>query len=118
MDGVELWRMTLAVDDIDTMAAFYDDVFGCRFEAVPAFGTTLFRGRLGGLVLVLCPNSLARIQAEQSRHQLHLVVDNVSNFADRAEECGGRAELYTRAGGELVAVITDPEGNSIELMRA
>ncbi|MBU6162416.1 MAG: VOC family protein [Myxococcales bacterium] len=117
MEGVALWRMTLAVNDLDTMAAFYDDVFGCRFEAFPAFGTILYRGRMGGIVLVLCPNSLARIHAEQSRHQLHLVVDNVSDFADRAEECGGRAELYTRAGGELVAVITDPEGNSIELMR-
>ena len=63
----QLTQMTLAAAG---MVRFYDTRFGTQLKAREASGTTLYNGSLAGILLVICPNETAGVEAEQSRHQL------------------------------------------------
>lgn len=111
---MRLAGVTIAATHIDQMRRFYDAVFAANLEPFAAYGTTLYRGEVAGVALVLCPNDLLQIEAQKNRQQLRFAVDDVVAVVATAVAHGGRliGEPTPDAGG-----IIDPDGNSIELVR-
>jgi catechol 2,3-dioxygenase-like lactoylglutathione lyase family enzyme len=116
---ITLTDLTLAANDMPGMVAFYNAVLAAELQPVEAYGTTLYRGRLGGLGLLLCPNEIAGVQAEQNRHQLRFRVARFEQALARAKAAGGtlRGEVLGEPGKRLAAVV-DPDGNTLELSEA
>jgi len=114
---VQLTQLTLATTRTPEMARFYDTLFGTQLQATEAYGTTLYHGTLAGIPLILCPNEIAGVQAEQSRHQLTLRVADLSGLLQIVEIAGGG--IHT-APAELIvgAILRDPDGNTIEVIQA
>ena len=113
---VQLTQMTLATTRTPEMVKFYDTLFGTQLQATEAYGTTLYHGMLAGFPLVICPNEIAGVEAEQSRHQLTLRVVDLSGLLQNVESAGGTIEtpvsdLSTRA------ILRDPDGNTIEVIQ-
>jgi predicted enzyme related to lactoylglutathione lyase len=106
-------RITLAVEDIDLMVGFYNEVFDCGLE--PISRSPLAKGTLAGIELVLCPNSIAEVVADQNRHQLRIGVDDAEALALRVEQAGGSV-LNRSADGSKIVGISDPEGNTYEII--
>jgi len=115
MSVVHLTRITLAVDDVEVMVRFYNEVFDCGL--VPINGSPLAKGTLGGVEFVICPNSLAQVIANQNRHQLRIGVDDPEALALRAERAGGSVVNRSRETAKIVG-IAGPEGNTYELINA
>jgi predicted enzyme related to lactoylglutathione lyase len=119
MSDIRLAAMTLAATDVAGMVAFYNAVFGCELVAKPAFGTTLYEGQLAGIKLVVCPNEVAGVNAEQNRHQLRFEVAGLAGMVARVLAAGGalKGEAGETADQRWAAVV-DPDGNTIELVEA
>jgi predicted enzyme related to lactoylglutathione lyase len=106
--------VTIAATHIAQMCRFYDAVFAANLQPFDAYGTTLYRGNVADVALVLCPNDLLQIEAQKNRQQLRFAVDNIEVVVATAVTHGGKpiGEITPNAGG-----IVDPDGNSIELVR-
>ena len=114
---VQLMQMTLATTHTPEMVKFYDSLFGTQLQSTEAFGTTLYRGTLGRIPLVICPNEIAGVVAEQSRHQLTLRVTDLSSLLQNVESAGGIVETPP-ADISTSAILRDPDGNTIEVTQA
>ena len=112
--AAHLERITLAVEDMDAAVAFYDAVFGTELQEVGE--GPFFRGTLAGIPLLLCPNSIAEVDARQNRHQLRIVLDDVHAAIRKVEPRGGRIVDHGEDDGRRVVAIADPEGNTYELI--
>src|ERR1051326_8970267 len=107
-------QITLAVTDLPAMVHFYSSVFGVDLQPVAAYGTTLYRGVLHTTTVMLCPNDLADVQANQSRHQLTYTVSDLGAVIERVIAAGGTVQEQTPTSDRpSTAVIRDPDGNSI-----
>jgi len=114
---VQLTQMTLATTRTSEMVKFYNSLFGTELQPTEAYGTTLYKGNLAGIPLVICPNEIAGVQAEQSRHQLAFRVADLAAILSRVKAAGGSIE--TQITDSLTqAILKDPDGNTIEIMQA
>ncbi|HEY5437917.1 MAG TPA: VOC family protein [Acidimicrobiales bacterium] len=111
---MKIVRITLAVDDIDEMVAFYNEAFQCGLVAVA--GSPVYVGLCAGVVFQLCPNSLAGVVAEQNRHQIRLAVGDPEQIAVAVVTAGGAVVNRSGNGDRLVIGVSDPEGNTMELV--
>lgn len=111
--GLALTRVTVATGKMPEMVRYYEAVFGVRFEAVALGDATGHRGVLAGFELLLCPNSVAKVKAEQNRKQLSLQADDLDELRRRVGAAGA-AVLHESAEGFAVR---DPDGNTVELLR-
>jgi len=114
---VQLTQMTLATTRTSEMVKFYDTLFGTALQATEVYGTTLYRGTLAGIPLIICPNEIAGVEAEQSRHQLTLRVADLSSLLQMVEAVSGIIES-TATDSLISAILRDPDGNTIEVMQA
>jgi predicted enzyme related to lactoylglutathione lyase len=111
---VHIERITLAVEDVDSMVSFYNAVFGCGLA--PISGSQLFKGRFADIELVVCPNSVAGVVADQNRHQFRLIVDDGEALAASIEAAGGSIVNRNTWDGKTMIGVADPEGNTYELV--
>jgi len=111
-------RVTVAVNDMPAMVRFYNAAFGCGLELIdPSSEFPFHAGRLADLELIFCPNSLTQIEAEKNRQQLRLVVDALDSVLRAALAAGGQVlGEVQHAGPVIMAGLSDPDGNSIELI--
>ncbi len=95
-------KVTIAVKNMDAMAAFYTKALGAELKKI---GPTV-TGRLGDVKLLLCPREIAGVTAEQNTIQLRFVVRDLAKTMTAALD----------AGGEKIddVSVRDPDGNSIE----
>jgi predicted enzyme related to lactoylglutathione lyase len=114
---VQLTQMTLATTRTTEMVKFYDTLFGTELQPNEAYGTVLYHGVLAGFPLVICPNEIAGVQAEQSRHQLAFRVADLAAILSQVEAAGGSIET-PMADPLTQAILRDPDGNTIEIMQA
>lgn len=115
----KLVHFTLATEDTGVAKNFYSNVFDEDFSAVEVGDETLYRGSLAGLGMVICPSSMAEVEANRSRHQFQFVVDDVALLVNRAESNGGWVHTpLSEANGRSYACICDPDNNTIELVTA
>lgn len=111
--SVRLTGVTIAATHVEAMRRFYDAVFAANLEPFEAYGTTLYRGEVADLALVLCPNDLLQIEAQKNRQQLRFAVDDVAAVVATAVAHGG--SLIGKTTPEAAGIV-DPDGNSIELV--
>lgn len=114
---VQLTQMTLAATRTAEMVKFYDTLFGTGLKPTEAYGTTLYNGNLAGISLTICPNEIAGVQAEQSRHQLAFRVADLAAILSRVKAAGGSIETHI-TDSLTQAILKDPDGNTIEIMQA
>lgn len=114
---VQLTQMTLATTHMPEMVRFYDTLFDTELQATEAYGTTLYRGALAGIPLVFCPNEIAGVEAEQSRHQLAIRVPDLSVLLQLVETAGGTLETPL-TDSMSHAIVRDPDGNTVEITQA
>ena len=115
---MQLTQMTLATTRTADMVKFYDALFGTGLRPTETYGTMLYEGNLAGIPLTICPNEIAGVQAEQSRHQLAFRVADLAAILSRVEAAGGSIETPPMADPPTQAILRDPDGNTIELMQA
>ena len=115
--SIQITQMTLATTHMPEMVRFYNTLFGTELQATEAHGATLYRGTLAGIPLLLCPNDIADVEAEQSRHQFAFRVTNLSALLELVETTSGSLETPI-TGSMTVAVLRDPDGNTLEVTRA
>ncbi len=113
---VKLKRIVFAVTDMPSMVDFYNHVFDADLQPVgEPQPLQFYRGTLAGIDVLFCPNEIAKVVAESTRHQLCLLVDDLQGTINTAIAHGG---VQTGAIENGVTAICDPEGNSIELASA
>lgn len=115
--SLQLTQMTLATIHMPEMVRFYNTLFGTELQPTEAYGTTLYRGTLAGIPLLLCPNEIAGVEAEQSRHQLAIRVADLSTLLELVETAGGSLETPLTDAVTHVT-LRDPDGNTIEVSSA
>lgn len=110
-------RIVLAVERMDEMARFYDEVFGTALQSDA--GSPFRRGTLADIPLLLCPNEIAEVVAQQNRHQLRFAVDDLDAVLGRVRATGGVVMDEGELGDSArVAGVADPDGNTYELVAA
>ncbi|QQS31103.1 MAG: hypothetical protein IPM47_09375 [Sphingobacteriales bacterium] len=111
---IQINKITLASTDIESMVLFYSQVFSCKFVPKQAYGTTLYAGKILGLNLLLCPNEIAGVKAEQSRHQFEFKVPDLEETIELCISNCGRllGEVFVKEQ-QKTATITDPDGNTL-----
>jgi predicted enzyme related to lactoylglutathione lyase len=113
---MQVVRVTMAVEKMAEMVHFYNAVFGAGLAPIGQGDLPLYKGRLGGLDLLFCPNAILQIQAEKNNLQLSVEVDSLERAVAAAEDHGGGVLANPEAARELRVGIVDPDGNTIELV--
>jgi predicted enzyme related to lactoylglutathione lyase len=115
MMSVRISNMTIAATNVDAMVAFYNAVLETDFQPIELFpGTTAYHGKLAGIPVLMCPNSVAQVDAKQNRQQFDFQVDDVLVTLDSALAHGGTAlQSAQEHNGVIIASVYDPDGNSM-----
>lgn len=118
MDGIRFVpvQITLAVLDMPAMIRFYNALFGCELLPITLGDATLYRTSIDDITLILCPNAIAGVQAEQSRHQFTYAVDDLAAVVNRTLAEGGRMVEDATSDERASATLLDPDGNSLVLV--
>lgn len=115
-----LSQVDMAAVKIDAVVKFYESVFGAKFTVIDAGSFKMYTGELFGIRTVIAPNSIAGVNAEQSRHQFELVTNDMDGAMARAKAAGGtiRDESPGDGKGPRTVTLVDPDGNTIVLHEA
>ena len=114
---MEIERIVLATDDMSSMVTFYNAVFDSGLEPVAELDS-FHVGSFAGTPLLLCPNSIAEVDARQNRHQFRIAVADVDELVRAAENAGGRVLGDDRHDGRRLVGLRDPDGNTYEIVDA
>ena len=109
-------KITIAVDSMERMVAFYSAVLEVKFSERELFERTLYSARFGDVELLFCPKDLAGVQANVNTIQVRFVVTNVdAAFAHGVNHGAEAISKPEMMDGERQASLRDPDGNSLEL---
>jgi predicted enzyme related to lactoylglutathione lyase len=120
MSGTEmkLSGITVAVNKLNQMVGFYNNVFAAGLKPFEAYGMHLYEGKLAGIKLVFCPNDAAGVRAEQNRHQFSFVVPDLEETIKAVRNSGGQQlDKVLEKEDEKVVAVLDPDSNTIELVQ-
>lgn len=111
-------KITIAVNRVAEMVQFYNEALGAKLLPTPVNDYTFFKGKLGNLDLMFCPNELLQIEAEKNNIQFTVIVEDIRETLRRAEMHGGSmmGDLQDTPD-HLVCVVADPDHNTIELIQ-
>lgn len=112
--AMELMQMDLAATKVVEMARFYEAVFQTPFKPIDAGDVKLYSGKILGMVLLIAPNSVAGVVAEQSRHQFEVTTPDIVGVIQRIKAAGGtvRDDSGAAASPRYITAL-DPDGNTI-----
>jgi len=116
---MELNGLTIAVTNMDKMVLFYNAVFDANLKPTVNIGDSQFYGgTLAGMQLILCPNDIAGVVAEQNRQQFRFQVDNLDTVMKSGQANHGTViNPIDEYKGAKVASLADPDGNTIEFVQ-
>jgi predicted enzyme related to lactoylglutathione lyase len=120
MTEFTLHRITIAAIHTDAMVMFYNTAFDAGLEPFEMASFTLYRGQLAGVELILVPNTLAGVTAEQNRLQFDIGVTDIDACLEAVTANGGTLLSQSGVigeGGHRTVSITDPDGNTIVLIK-
>lgn len=111
-----IFQITLASFNIDQMKAFYEHVFNLKFESIKENGIKLEKALWNNIDLYLCPAEVAKITAEENRHQFHIKVNDIHKTVSIVNENGGKvlSDIHEIENIKM-AHIKDPDNNSLVL---
>ena len=109
--------LTIAVNNMEAMVKFYNSIFRSDLRPIDiGDGLKMYKGSFLGLSILLCPNSLAGVKAEQNRQQFKITVDNIESFFTKVESIGDYIKDKPNSfNGIKACVLIDPDGNTIEI---
>jgi predicted enzyme related to lactoylglutathione lyase len=115
---MQMVGLTVAVVNMDKMVKFYNAVFNARLRATVHIGDEQFyAGKLCGMKLTFCPNTIAGIVAEQNRQQFRFQVDEIEVVVTKGlANHGSEVNPIEEYKGAKVASLADPDGNTIEFV--
>jgi predicted enzyme related to lactoylglutathione lyase len=118
--SVRISNITIAATRMDAMVAFYNAVLETNFQPTELFpGTTAYHGILAGIPVLMCPNSVAQVDAKQNRQQFDFLVEDVQVTFDIALAHGGTALQSAQEHNDtIIASVYDPDGNSMVFSQA
>ena len=110
--------LTIAAIRMEQMVEFYNAVFDARLQPTVHIGDQQFYGgKISDLELVLCPNTIAGVIAEQNRQQFRFAVCDLSKVIERGlAHYGSEINPIDEYKGAKVASLADPDGNTIEFV--
>ena len=112
-------QITIAVTNMDAMVKFYENVFGLKLQSFDAYGSTLYSGKMGDFVLMLCPKEVAGVTAEQTRHQFDYVIADADAVVKAVKEWGGELMNDVQVSeSSKIASIRDPDGNTMVFIQS
>lgn len=110
-------KIAFAITNVDAMVDFYRNVFSINFRAIDiGDGMKLYSGKLGDLNLLLAPNALAGVKAEQSLMQFDVIVADLEVMKARTVRHGGTVREENENERQKIATVVDPDGNTIVLI--
>ncbi|MEO8513490.1 MAG: VOC family protein [Ignavibacteria bacterium] len=114
----KLSQVTIAVTNVKKMAEFYNSVFGTRLNEFEAMGSKFYSGTIAGVNMMLCPNTIAGVTAEQNRHQFDYITEDINEVVKNALGSHGtlKDSISVNDLEKLVTVI-DPDGNTINFIQ-
>ena len=106
--------LTMSITNMEAMLDFYMNVFHMTFVEKKINGNYLYSTTWSGLDLLFIPAELTKIQANQNRHQIDVVVDSIESVIEVALQYGGQiiGKLVEDESSKSVGIY-DPDGNSI-----
>ncbi|MCP4439476.1 MAG: hypothetical protein GY810_11090 [Aureispira sp.] len=111
---LKIGKVTIAVTKINEMVNFYTTIFSCDFKKIDAYNNTLYMGEIKGVKILLCPNEIADVKAEQNRFQFDFYVKDIKKLIIDIETSGGRIIGKTEGAETLQSVsVMDPDGNTM-----
>ena len=115
---MQLIGVTIAASRMDKMVQFYNAVLGAGLRRTVRIGDSHFYGgKIGQLELLLCPNTIAGVVAEQNRQQFRFsVTDLAAVMARGLANHGSEVNPIDEYMGAKVASLADPDGNTIEFV--
>ena len=115
---MRLIGVTIAAVNMREMVRFYNAVFDAGLKETVHIGEHQFYGGvLGGCELVLCPNAIAGVNAEQNRQQFRFAVSEVEKVMETGlANHGVEINPVDEYKGAKVASMADPDGNTIEFV--
>ncbi len=114
MNSFKLSKITVSITNIDLMVNFYKTVFDCDFKEINAFGTTLYSDSFCGINILLCPNTIAGVVAEQNRQQFDIEVTDINKTIQNVITAGGSLKREIEQNtNQKIASIVDPDGNTM-----
>jgi|GEM_PF-669066 len=105
--------IALAVENLEPTVRFYEKVFNAVFEPLEGTDRKIYAGKLLGFDFLLASNELAGVNAEQSRHQFDIVVNDLDSVLQRVTEAGGTIREQQTDRGVRTVTIVDPDGNTM-----
>lgn len=113
---MHLHRITIAVNNMETMVQFYNHVLAANLTQA---GSPLFyTGTLAGFKLFFCSNAIPQIKADKNRQQFHFIVDNLEAALPLVRQNNGQVmdDASEEDGMKAIGII-DPDGNTIVLLQ-
>ncbi len=110
-------RITIAVTHMKEVVEFYNAVFDSELKPIAGL-EGFYSGKLGGFDMLLCPNEIAGVVAEQNRHQFRFVVGDLDAVLSKGRAMGGILIDDAQANGTSKSQgMRDPDGNSMEFIQ-
>jgi predicted enzyme related to lactoylglutathione lyase len=110
-------QITIAYNQEDEMVDFYNQLLNANLSPFTSLAFTFYKGKIGEIGLLFCPNEMLGIKAEKNNIQFTVQVSNLEEILTRVSDCGGKQiQGIHREGSRTSVGISDPDGNSIELL--
>ena len=111
-------KITMACTNISKMPEFYSKVFNTPLKEHNFGEFKMYSAKIGDLTFLFCPNEIAGVDANQSRHQFDYIVENINEVIKAGLESGGslHSELQENDMESFVTLL-DPDGNTINFIQ-
>ncbi|MEO1287131.1 MAG: VOC family protein [Chloroflexota bacterium] len=118
--AITIRAITLATTHTQQMVEFYNAVLDANLsEFQPIPDTSFYSGKLAGIPLTICPNTIAQVDAQQNRQQFEFAVDDIHDVFITALNNGGmQITAIEEQDTMLICSVYDPDGNSIVFSQA
>ena len=115
---MQLVGLTVAAVNMMQMVEFYNAVFDAQLKATVHIGDEQFyAGKLCGMKVTFCPNTIAGVIAEQNRQQFRFQVGDIEAVMEKGiANHGSEINPIEEYKGAKVASLADPDGNTIEFV--
>lgn len=110
----QLMQIDIAATNIDAMVGFYEAVYQIKLNVFDlGQGMKLYSGEVAGMKIILAPNEIAGVVAQQSRYQFEIIAPDFDALLERAVAGGGAVrEVEGGNGAPRVATVLDPDNNT------
>lgn len=109
---MKLKKITLAVNDLDAMARFYERLLDVTFDDLKLYNSLVKTSTYQQINIMLCPNIVAQVQADQARHQFEFEVHSLNDI--RNDEFI-KSYIDMEMSNETFITLIDPDRNTLVL---